>query len=95
MYWGTPPNPRQGGPCTPWKGVRVELGDTPKPPGRGVPLPTPAWFPFQSNAGCGKPLEMPIDTGGHWPYTTLTADVLSVCRDRIPKGPKGSFGILL
>src|SRR5690349_13222589 len=30
--WGTPPNPRQGGPCTPYWGIRIELGDTPKPP---------------------------------------------------------------
>src|SRR5215212_6194932 len=33
ISWGTPPNPRQGGPCTPsesWGG-RIELGDTPHP----------------------------------------------------------------
>src|SRR5438067_7773700 len=69
---------------------------------RGLFVPTAkagtyanSWLPFQAAGGCGKPLETPIDNEGLWPYTTVTVDVLSVCRHRIPKGPRGSFGILL
>src|SRR5690349_7567393 len=41
MSWGTPPNPRQGAPCTPTLG-RDRIGGHPQTPGREDPAP-PGW----------------------------------------------------
>src|SRR5437867_672182 len=40
--WGTPPNPRQGDPCTPFMGHKGEIGGHPQTPGRETPAP-PSW----------------------------------------------------
>ena len=52
----------------------------------------PGVMPFRYGSGCGKLRDCPIDRVVAQVYNNVTADVLSVCRNRNPKGLQSLFG---